>query len=157
MEEATQSEFLPSKLPLTVRYPQQATKLYLDVSALELIGYRSVETYKITHPYGVDEIIAEPADKDETEPNDPGEINYTEDIGAGQGFDGALNSRIGTFLKAVSPAPPPGYTGNPDVEQTVTGGVNGQNFFRIEGPGIGLIYPDYACGRTTVLKQTYFL
>ena len=66
------------------------------------------QTYKITHPYGVDELIAT-----------DDEINYTEDIGAGQGFDGALNSRIGTFLKwdpAVSPAPPLGYTGDPDVQ-----------------------------------------
>ena len=73
------------------------------------------------------------------------EINYVEDIGAGQGFDGAMKGRIGTFLKAVSPAPPTGYTGNPNVDQTVTGGVNNQNYFRIEGPGIGNVYPDFKC------------
>ena len=104
-------------------------------------------TYKITHPYGEDKIIAT-----------DGEINYTEDIGAGQGFDGALNSRIGTFLKAVSPAPPPGYTGNPDVDQTVTGGFNNQNFFQIEGPGIGNVYPNDRCttGSTDCIKTTLF-
>ena len=102
------------------------------------------QTYRITHPYGVDEIIAEPADK--KRPDGPGEIRYVEDIGAGQTFAGALKSSIGTFLKAVAPAPPAGYIGDPNVEQTVTGGVNGQNFLRIEGPGIGLVYPGFACG-----------
>ena len=90
-----------------------------------------------------------------------GEINYTEDIGAGQTFAGALNSRIGTFLTAVSPAPPPGYTGNPDVEQTDTGGVNNQNFFRIEGPGIGTgtgnSYVEFACpGKSNCIQTDMF-
>ncbi len=89
-----------------------------------------------------------------------GKLDYVEDIGAGQAFGGALKSRIGTFLKAVAPAPPAGYIGDPNVEQTVTGGVNGQNFFRIEGPGIGHVYPGFTCGTnplTIVLKQAYFL
>ena len=90
-------------------------------------------TYTITHPYGVDKIIAT-----------DGEINYTEDIGAGQGFDGALKSRIGTFLRWDQGAPE-GYVGDPGIEHRVTGGVNAQNFFRIEGPGIGRIYSGFAC------------
>ena len=52
-------------------------------------GLTANAEYTITHPYGQDKIKA---DVD-------GEINYTEDIGAGQTFAGALNSRIGTFLK----------------------------------------------------------
>ena len=59
---------------------------------------------------------------------------------------------------AVSPAPPPGYTGNPDVDQTVTGGVNDQNFFRIEGPGIGTgtgnSYVNFACPGNSNCIQT---
>lgn len=110
-------------------------------------GLTTGSTYRITHPYGVDEIVAE-----------DGEINYTEDIGAGQTFAGALNSRIGTFLKAVDPAPPEGYVGNPNIDQTVTGGVNNQNFFQIEGPGIGNVYPNDRCTSTSTdcIKTTLF-
>lgn len=100
------------------------------------------ETYRITHPYGVDEFIAEASN------TGTGEINYTEDVGAGQGLDGALNSRIGTFLQwdpTEGDAAPAGYIGDPNVDHAVIGGVNNQNFFRIEGPGIGLIYPDFTC------------
>ena len=45
--------------------------------------------YTITHPYG----------KDIIKTDSQGEIKYTEDIGAGGGFEAALNSRIGTFYQ----------------------------------------------------------
>ena len=84
--------------------------------------------YTLTHPYG----------KDVIKTDSQGGIKYTEDIGAGGGFEAALNSRIGTFIKWDTGAPT-GYLGDPDVPHTITGGVNNQNFFRIEGPGIGSI------------------
>ena len=84
--------------------------------------------YTLTHPYG----------KDVIKTDSQGEIKYTEDIGAGGGFEAALNSRIGTFIKWDKDAPA-GYMGDPNVPHTITGGVNNQNFFRIEGPGIGMI------------------
>ncbi|WP_147370406.1 hypothetical protein [Lysinibacillus yapensis] len=93
-------------------------------------GLTPNSNYTITHPYGKD-IIKTDAE---------GEINYTEDIGAGGGFNAALNSRIGTFLKwdpSVAPAAPEGYIGDPNVLHRVTGGYQNQNYFRIEGPGLG--------------------
>lgn len=83
------------------------------------------EKYRITHPYGIDEIVS--AD---------GAVNSTEDIGTTPGaFGGALNSRIGPFLRwdpAVAPAAPAGYTGDPAVDHRVVGSPYGTNFVKIE-------------------------
>jgi hypothetical protein len=83
------------------------------------------ERYRITHPYGVDDIVA----------TDKG-VNMTEDIGAVAGAFGlALNSRIGPFLKwdpAVAPAAPAGYVGDPGVDHKVIGSPYNTNFIRIE-------------------------
>jgi len=83
------------------------------------------ERYRITHPYGIDDIVA----------TDKG-VNMTEDIGAVAGAFGlALNSRIGPFLKwdpAVAPAAPAGYVGDPGVDHKVIGSPYNTNFIRIE-------------------------
>src|SRR4029077_6196949 len=61
---------------------------------------------------------------------------------AGQGspinFQGPLASPIGPWVvwDATTPAPPAGFIGDPNVLHTVTGSPCGQNFFRIEGPGL---------------------
>jgi hypothetical protein len=100
-------------------------------------GLKAGETYKITHPYGVDKFVAE---QDPGAADGVGRIRFTEDIGVAQGqFGEALNSRIGPFLKwdpAIAPAAPTGYIGDPDVLHPVTGSPNGTNFIRIEGPGV---------------------
>src|SRR3954447_3080143 len=84
------------------------------------------EKYRIVHPYGIDEIVAD----------DKRGVNMTEDIGITPGaFGGALKSRIGPFLKwdpAVAPAAPAGYTGNPGVDHRVVGSPYGTNFVRVE-------------------------
>lgn len=59
-----------------------------------------------------------------------------EDIGLNGGFNEALKSRIGTFLQWDTGAPA-GYIGDPNVDHTIIGGINNQNFFRVEGLGIG--------------------
>ncbi|MEP7115768.1 MAG: hypothetical protein ABI862_21060, partial [Ilumatobacteraceae bacterium] len=89
-------------------------------------------TYKVTHPFGVDTIVAEiGAVKG---------LNVTEDIGdliGGSNFEGALGSRPAPFLKwdpAVAPAAPAGYVGDPAVNHAVTGSPYNTNLFRIEGP-----------------------
>ncbi len=105
--------------------------------------------YTIRHPYGTDTFIAEP------DPGEPGfgEINFTEDIGSCSGgdFHLALNSRIHPFLRwdpTILPLAPEGYIGNPNELHPIIGSVimdpNGQpqNYFRIEGPGIGIGSPD---------------
>ncbi len=81
--------------------------------------------YRITHPYGIDELVA----------TDRG-VNMTEDIGTTPGaFGEAMRSRIGPFLKwdpAVAPAAPAGYVGDPAVEHKVVGSPYNTNFVRIE-------------------------
>jgi hypothetical protein len=90
--------------------------------------------YRITHPYGIDEIVAD----------DRG-VNMTEDIGITAGaFGEALKSRIGPFLvwdPAVAPAAPAGYVGDPGVDHRVVGSPYNTNFVRIEeiDPGNGTV------------------
>jgi hypothetical protein len=90
-------------------------------------------TYRITHPYGVDEQVAE-AD---------GTVNFTEDVGLAPGvFTGALNGRVGPFLKwdpAVAPAAPAGFIGDPNVDHQVVGSPFNTNFVRVQGPGLAVI------------------
>lgn len=81
--------------------------------------------YRVTHPYGVDVLVAE------------GEgINYTQDIGTTPGaFGQALASRVGPFLQwdpDVAPAAPDGYVGDPGVEHPVIGSPYGTNYVSVE-------------------------
>ncbi|GIE84013.1 PKD domain-containing protein [Actinoplanes regularis] len=81
--------------------------------------------FKITHPYGIDDLVA----------GDKG-VRMTEDIGIAAGaFGQVMNSRIGPFLRwdpSVAPAAPTGYTGDPGVEHKVIGSPYNTNFIRIE-------------------------
>ncbi|MFL6079879.1 MAG: PKD domain-containing protein [Ornithinibacter sp.] len=82
-------------------------------------------TWRITHPYGIDEITAAGGRG----------INMTQDVGTTPGaFGGALGSRIGPFLKwdAAAPAAPAGYTGDPAILHTVVGSPYNTNFLKIE-------------------------
>src|SRR5262245_1892136 len=91
-------------------------------------------TYVVTHPYGVDTLVADGL----------GVINETTDsIGlAATGFNGptAATSRIGprflTWDPATAPAAPAGFVGDPAVDHTITGSPCGTNFFRVTGPGL---------------------
>ena len=106
MEEAMPLELSLLKLPLTLRNPKPGDQTVFARIRFRIDSLTDGQKYTITHPYGVDEIIAE-----------DNEISYVEDIGAGQGFDGAMKGRIGTFLKwdpDVSPAAPEGYVGDPN-------------------------------------------
>jgi hypothetical protein len=84
------------------------------------------ERYRITHPYGIDDIVADARRG----------VNMTEDIGAVPGdFAAAMSSRIGPFLRwdpAVAPTAPAGYVGDPGVDHRVVGSPYGTNFVRIE-------------------------
>lgn len=95
-------------------------------------------TYRITHPFGTETIIAQ---------NGTG-INFTRDIGAAPGlFDAALaGGDIGPFLVWADEtgAPMPyqtaigvggqveHYVGDPNLAHRVTGSPNDTNFFRVE-------------------------
>ena len=95
--------------------PQKNDQTVFGRIRFRVEGLQPNQEYTITHPYG----------KDKIETDEEGEINYTEDIGAGGPFSAALSSRIGTFLKwdpAVGPQAPAGYVGNPDVAHKIVGG-----------------------------------
>jgi hypothetical protein len=96
-------------------------------------GLQPGATYRITHPYGVDEEVAD----------DAGAIRFTEDIGLAPGvFTGALDGRVGPFLQwdpAVAPAAPVGFVGDPNVDHPVVGSPFNTNFVRVEGPGLAVI------------------
>ena len=114
---------------------------------IRVFGLQPNAEYTVTHPYGVDTFIAEP------DGDGFGEINFTEDIGGMNGgdFHLALNSRVHPFLQwdpLVAPSAPEGYIGNPAVLHPIVGSLfidrfgQPQNFFRVEGPGIGIGSPD---------------
>src|SRR4051812_26526384 len=85
-------------------------------------------TWRITHPYGVDEITAGA--------NGKAGIVETTDVGLVPGnFSGALAGRVGPFLKwdpADAPAAPDGYIGDPGVLHTVTGSPYDTNYIKVE-------------------------
>ena len=91
--------------------------------------------YTFTHPYGTETVKAD----------DAGLLFFTDDVGLIPGrFEDALNSRVAPFLRWTSGAakapgeadPPAGYLGDGATDHTITGSPVGQNFFRIQGPGI---------------------
>lgn len=85
-------------------------------------------TYTVTHPYGVKVYQNVPAGRRAI--NDTVDIgNPTPDFAAA-----ALRGAIGPFLVAVNPPPPPGFIGDINIEQTVTGSPFNTNYFRIDGP-----------------------
>jgi hypothetical protein len=85
-------------------------------------------TYRVTHPYGVDEIEADAG----------GIINSTNDVGclgAPCGtFPAFAADPIASFLRwdGTAPAPPAGYIGNAVTPHTVIGSPRGTNFVRLE-------------------------
>jgi hypothetical protein len=94
-------------------------------------------TYTITHPYGVETVKV----------TTPGRraINITKDVGVGApgNFSGALTGAVGPFLRSANGPynevnPDTGETetfiGDPNLTEPVRGGLNGNNFVRIDGP-----------------------
>jgi hypothetical protein len=114
-------------------------------------GLTPGSSYTVTHPYGVDQFVAEAEDRN---------INFTEDIGIQPGvFTGALASRLGPFLRwdeASGFVPPAGYVGDPDQEARVAGSPHDTNFFRVVGPGVGLGAPAAnRCDALTLPPETH--
>ncbi len=99
---------------------------------IRVAGVIDGATYRVTHPFGTDTIVAEAGAVKG--------LNTTEDIGnlTWDGvFDQTLAARVGPFLKwdpDVAPAAPTGYLGDVTVEHTVVGSPYDTNFFRVEGP-----------------------
>ena len=90
-------------------------------------------TYTITHPYGTDTVVSPGVKRGRT----------TIDIGCAVtavgpcDFATALAGRYGPFLTpAPGTTPPAGFIGDAVVEVPVVGSPTGNNFFRVEGPGL---------------------
>ncbi len=93
--------------------------------------------YVVTHPFG---------ETGSLRADGRGRVFVTDDVGAVPlGFDGALSSEVGPFLRWTSGAElapgeteaPAGYVGDGATEHTVTGSPFGTNVFRVRGPGVG--------------------
>jgi hypothetical protein len=96
-------------------------------------GLVAGDTYRVTHPYGIDDLVAEP------DPNGGGRINFTNDVGCIAPPCGAFpaigGDPITAFLRwdpNVAPAAPAGYIGNAVTPHKVIGSPNGTNFVRLE-------------------------
>lgn len=90
-------------------------------------------TYKFTHPYGVETLVADAPGKRA--------IVMTRDIGIGA-FTGALTGDLGPWLIASGFPQSVGtetFIGDPNVPSTVTGSPLGTNLFRVDAPaGVNL-------------------
>src|SRR4051812_47387341 len=96
-------------------------------------GLIAGDTYRVTHPYGVTELVADPA------PTGGGRINFTNDVGCIAppcgAFPALANDPITAFLRwdpTVAPAAPDGYVGNASVPHRVIGSPLGTDFVRLE-------------------------
>lgn len=130
-----------------------AEMTFLRINFKKTGGLVPNSTYTITHPFGTFHVTTD-------------EFGDTNILIAGQAYrieEGCLGvpcdftlllpapwTNMGPFLTAVFPAPPAGYIGDPNIEQTVTGGTNG-NVFRVDGPDIG------GPGVNTVSTDKFFL
>jgi hypothetical protein len=96
---------------------------------IRIDGLPNGASYHVTTPYGERDVQSD----------DRGRVFVTEDQGclaAPCDFRAGLNGEVGPFLRWDNGAPE-GYVGDPAVTHTVTGSPTGDNFFRVEGPGIG--------------------
>src|SRR5262245_51544871 len=96
---------------------------------IRVSGVTRNATYVVTHPYGVDTLLADAR----------GRIEFREETQATPlQFTLALGGRVGPFLRFVTGAvpPPPDTIGSPANDQTLTGSPCDQNFFRIAGSGL---------------------
>jgi hypothetical protein len=97
-------------------------------------GLQAGATYTVTHPYGTDKLEAD----------DAGHVFVTQDVGVAPGdFKTVMSSRVGPFLtwdtyKDPDPAkrPPDGYVGDGATPHAFVGSPTGNNFVRVEGPGV---------------------
>jgi Big-like domain-containing protein len=118
-------------LPPTVGQNVVFARLRMNVTG----GLTPGGTYTFTHPYGT---LIYTADAAGNLPRNAGTIDQGCLIAPCGAFDQVLTTNIfGPFIQAVSPLPPPGFIGDPNVDQTITGSPLGTNFYQIDGPNIG--------------------
>lgn len=88
---------------------------------IRISGLKPGVTYRISHPYGHDDLAAEV----------DGTINFTDDFGSfasPSDFSAVLNARVWPFLTwAPLTDAPPGFIGNPTVLHAITPGPGGSS------------------------------
>ena len=95
---------------------------------IRISGLKPGVTYRISHPYGHDDLVAEPD-------IDGGRINFTDDFGSfasPSDFSEVLTARTWPFLTWAPPSDaPPGFVGDPAALHAITPGPGG-NFIRLQ-------------------------
>ncbi len=111
-------------------------------------------TYTITHPYGVETLVAG------IDGPLPGTINMTRDIGlAALEFTGALRGDVGPFLTPIGfvNGGPGTFISDGATETLVQGSPRGTNFFRIQGANAGGVYPVNALAPDIAQVNTFVI
>lgn len=111
-------------------------------------------TYTVTHPYGVETLVAG------VDGPNPGTLFMTRDIGlAAMEFTGALRGDLGPFLTPIGfvNGGPGTFISDGSTETLVQGSPRGTNFFRIEGPGAGLAFPGNALSDDVAQVNTFVM
>ena len=139
----------PSAQVQTARFAVEAADAGAGVQStfgrfrLRVSGLVSGATYTVTHPFGVQQVVAT-----------GGTINLTENVGCAVppgpcDFTAALPTTIGPFLRwdpAVAPAAPAGFVGDYAVAHKIVGSPAGTNFMRIQGPGLDVTTDQFLIG-----------
>lgn len=120
---------------------QEGDEMVFSRVRVRITGLIAGETYRVVHPYGVEVEVAQP------DVFGVGGINLTRDIAPGipGDFTSALHGDVGPFLLPVGiPTPPtPGtFISDGAGVVEVTGSPFGTNYVRVEGPGVGLAFPN---------------
>jgi len=109
--------------------------VYFQIVVGPLTGLTAGGVYTVIHPYGVlDSLVADGSGTIPVQTRIIGCASQACD------FTAVLRAGIGPFLiwdRAILPAAPGGFIGNPTVSHRVTGSPFGSNIFRIDGPNAG--------------------
>ncbi|MEQ1730486.1 MAG: hypothetical protein ABL982_19130 [Vicinamibacterales bacterium] len=123
--------------------PAAGDQMVFSRFRLRMTGLADGVSYTVTWPYGQDTFVAG------VDGPLPGTINVTRDIGtvAGQ-FQQALAGNVGPFVVPLGFAStlPGTYISDGATLTPVQGSPFGTNYVRVDGPGIGLLYPSVAVG-----------
>lgn len=121
---------------------------------LRVTGLTGGASYTVTYPYGQQTFVA---GVDGALGND---INVTQDVGTVAGnFGLALGGGVGPFVTPLGFAgtAPGTFISDGATETLVQGSPFGTNFLRVDGPGIGALFPANAVAADSVQFDTFVI